>query len=129
MIGKWYYGFGKKKTSKTKVFLKKGIGTININKKKALEFFKRIYLVSYIYEPFKIIKDFNFDIIITSKGGGEVSKALSAMYAISKALLQYNYKYKKNLKKNFMLYLDKRIVERKKVGLVKSRKKKQYSKR
>ncbi|MGX7589410.1 30S ribosomal protein S9 [Candidatus Vidania fulgoroideorum] len=129
MIGKWYFGFGRKKTSKTKAFLKKGTGKISINKKNIIIFFKRKNLINYIYEPLKIVKNQKFDILIKTKGGGEASIAISSMYAISKGLLDYNYYYKKNLKKNLMLILDNRIVERKKIGNVKSRKKKQYSKR
>ncbi|MGX7582468.1 30S ribosomal protein S9 [Candidatus Vidania fulgoroideorum] len=129
MIGKWYYGFGRKKTSKSKVFLKSGTGKIKINGKPIITYFKKNNLINYINEPFKIIKNFNFDILINTKGGGCVSRAISSMYAISRALVDYNFFYKKNLKKNLLLILDKRIVERKKTGYIKSRKKKQYSKR
>ncbi|MGX7577246.1 30S ribosomal protein S9 [Candidatus Vidania fulgoroideorum] len=129
MIFNWYFGFSKKKTSRTKVFLKAGVGKITINNIEIVNFFKRKNLINYIYMPLNIINFYKLDILIKTEGGGEVSKAISAMYALAKALINYNYIYKKNLKKNNMLVTDNRIVERKKYGYLKARKQKQYSKR
>ncbi|MGX7586132.1 30S ribosomal protein S9 [Candidatus Vidania fulgoroideorum] len=129
MLLTWASGTGKKKTCISRILLKEGNGKIIINKLKASCYFKRKNLINFILRPLFLISNNKFDIFINTKGGGEVSKAISIMYGLSKALVDYDIKYKKILKKNKMLTSDKRIVERKKVGHVKSRKRKQYTKR
>ncbi|MGX7582746.1 uS9 family ribosomal protein [Candidatus Vidania fulgoroideorum] len=129
MIFEYYRAKGKKKTCVSTVLIKSGVGRIIINRFIAFNFFKRKNLLNYIIKPFCVINSFNFDVFVKTKGGGEVSKAVSIMYAISKALLLFDKKAFKILKKEKLLKSDNRIVERKKVGYVKSRKKKQYTKR
>ncbi|MGX7576848.1 30S ribosomal protein S9 [Candidatus Vidania fulgoroideorum] len=129
MIGEWYYGIGKKKSSISKVFLKLGKGEIKINKVNIFNYFKRKELINNIYEPLYFVKKTNFNIYINSKGGGEKSKAISSMIAISRAICDFNIEYKKVLKKNKLITFKNRKVEKKKYGYVKSRKKKQYTKR
>ncbi|WP_458659125.1 30S ribosomal protein S9 [Candidatus Vidania fulgoroideorum] len=129
MIGKWYYGFGRKKNASSKVFLKEGKGNILINKKRLILFFSRKSLINLVYDPIRLTNFYSFDFYVNSKGGGEVSKAIATMYGISKAIIDFEYSYKQILKKNNILNSDLRIVERKKIGHIKSRKIRQYSKR
>ncbi|MGX7589269.1 30S ribosomal protein S9 [Candidatus Vidania fulgoroideorum] len=128
MIGIWYYGTGKKKTSTSKVFIKKGKGVIYINNTKIFEYFSVNY-INIIYKPLNLSCLYNLDIYSYTSGGGISSKAHSMMYGISKAIIDYDKKYKKIFKINKFLKNDSRFVERKKIGRIKSRKKKQYSKR
>ncbi|MGX7576422.1 30S ribosomal protein S9 [Candidatus Vidania fulgoroideorum] len=128
MFLNWYNGTGKKKRCISRILLREGNGRIFINKINAFYFFKRKNLINYIIKPLNITSA-NYDIFIKTKGGGEVSKAISIMFAISAAIIEYNKKNILLIKKNKLLTIDSRKVERKKIGYVKSRKKKQYTKR
>ncbi|XAO72574.1 MAG: 30S ribosomal protein S9 [Candidatus Vidania fulgoroideorum] len=129
MIGKWYYGTGKKKTSISRVFLSVGSCNIFINGKRILCYFNNYYLLNILCFPFYVVNNFNFDVFCYVKGGGLSSKTYSLIYAISKALLEFCREYKLILRKNNLLSIDSRFVERKKIGYVKSRKRRQFSKR
>ncbi|WGH27604.1 MAG: 30S ribosomal protein S9 [Candidatus Shikimatogenerans bostrichidophilus] len=130
----YYYSIGKRKTSIALVYFfknkKKKIININ-NKKKELYFKNNIFLIKKAFYPFKIIKNIknNFFIKIKVKGGGNNSQSEAISLAISKILCLINNKYKKKLKIKNLLTRDSRIVERKKFGRKKSRKKFQFSKR
>lgn len=129
MIGFYYYGFGNKKSSKCRTFLKEGNGKFLINKKNILDYFKDEKLnIFKLYNCLEKINYFKFDISSKIKGGGKKSQIDSIMMSLSKAIIDYDKKYTFLFKKLSILK-DTRITERKKIGFKKSRKKKQFSKR
>ncbi len=134
---KCFYSTGKRKTSIARVFLKEGTGNIIINKNKIEEIFSNKRITYIIKKPLSILNiKTEFDIYATVKGGGIVGQAEALKHGISKALVKLDEElfdrqklFKKKLRKIGFLTRDSRIVERKKVGRRKARKKEQYSKR
>ena len=125
-----YYGTGRRKTSSARVFLRKGSGEIVINKRPITEFFGRETSRMIVNQPFEVTETTGkFDCYITVKGGGPSGQAGAIRHGISRALLATDEDLKKPLRENGLLTRDAREVERKKVGLHKSRKRPQYSKR
>ncbi|WGH28087.1 MAG: 30S ribosomal protein S9 [Candidatus Shikimatogenerans bostrichidophilus] len=132
---KIYHSIGKRKTSIALVYIKNNIKlnkyNILINKKNIINYFNKNNLYKKkIILPLKLTKNLkNLDIIIKVKGGGINSQCEAITLAISKILIKIDNKKKKILKKYKLLTRDNRIVERKKFGRKKSRKKFQFSKR
>ncbi|MCL4135198.1 UNVERIFIED_CONTAM: hypothetical protein GTU68_055727 [Idotea baltica] len=128
MINNNIFGIGKRKTSVARVYLNRGKGKLLItNKKNALlhkKTFHKIYQPLIITATQKI-----FDIQIDVRGGGFQSQINAVQLGISKALTLYNPALQHKLKLFKLLTQDSRKVERKKVGHLKSRKKRQFSKR
>ncbi|ADD79676.1 30S ribosomal protein S9 [Candidatus Riesia pediculicola] len=125
-----FYGTGRRKSSSARVFLKKGIGKIFINRKNFLEYFSKDSERETIQQPLKELNiSKEMDLYITVKGGGGSGQSHAIRHGISRALLKYESSFLKKLKKLGFITRDSRKVERKKVGLRKSRKKPQYSKR
>lgn len=126
-----YKGVGKKKNAVAKVFLKKNFKNKIIinNKYKINNYFNKKINYKLIFKPLFLTNSKNFTILIKAKGGGKCAQVFAICNAISKALLNYNKNFKKILSDNKLLTRDSRMVERKKVGLKKSRKKRQFSKR
>lgn len=125
-----YYATGKRKTSIARVFGILGNGLIIINKKILSKYFNNKHLYNKLYAPLILCDLLNkFDFYITVKGGGFNGQIEAIRHGISKFIIIYNIDYKKKLKTCGFLTRDSRIVERKKVGLKKSRKAPQYSKR
>ncbi|BEH03846.1 hypothetical protein NDNC_0120 [Candidatus Nasuia deltocephalinicola] len=124
---------GKKKTSIAKIFLKKNLKKkieIFINNKiKIKNYFNKKLNYKLILEPLKLLNIKNLNINIKLRGGGKSSQIIAIRSGISKAILLYDSKYKKQLSDKKLLTRDSRIVERKKFGKHKSRKSKQFSKR
>ncbi|MEG1561519.1 MAG: 30S ribosomal protein S9, partial [Raoultibacter sp.] len=99
------------------------------NGREGLAFFGRQALVNYAIDPFKITDTVDhFDVIATCNGGGVAGQAGALRHGISRALLQAG-DYRAELKKAGFLTRDSRMVERKKYGLKKARKRPQFSKR
>ena len=127
---KKFYSTGRRKTSSARVWILKGTGQIQVNKKSLNTYFSRITLHSMIKKPLNIIQSlYQFDIIATVKGGGISSQASAIIYGIARAILKYNEKYRSIFKKHGLITRDSRVVERKKYGQAGARKKFQYSKR
>ncbi len=128
-----FYSTGRRKTSSSRVFMKKGKGDIYINNIKFNDYFVSNIRRKIIIQPFKVLKeDFllnNYDFYITVKGGGISSQVISIRHGISKVLLKFNNNFKKKLRLYGFITRDSRKVERKKYGLRKSRCRHQYSKR
>ena len=124
------YATGKRKNSVARVWLvPNGKGEIKINKKPINEYFSRSLLHMLIKKPFEIINNNNFNVIVSVKGGGLSGQANAIKLAISKALVNFDQKFRVYLKKKGLLTRDSRVVERKKYGRRKARRSFQFSKR
>ena len=121
---------GRRKASVARVRMIKGKGSIIINDKDPLEYFKRKSLVMEFKEPLQIINfDNKSDIIVNVKGGGLSGQAGAVRLGIARSLQSTNQDYRNALKSAGMLTRDSRVVERKKYGQPGARKKFQFSKR
>ncbi|MEL0215108.1 MAG: 30S ribosomal protein S9 [Burkholderiaceae bacterium] len=130
MVGDYYYGTGRRKSSVARVFLKKGSGKITVNKKELGEYFSRETGYMIVQQPVALIDSMDaFDIKVTVHGGGESGQAGAVRHGLTRALIEYDQELKSSLSKAGFVTRDPREVERKKVGLHKARKRKQFSKR
>jgi len=130
MIGNYYYGTGRRKSSVARVFMKAGSGKIVVNGKPVDEYFSRETGRMIVRQPLKLVeRDSNFDIMVNVNGGGETGQAGAVRHGITRALIEYDAGLKGSLKKAGLVTRDAREVERKKVGLHKARRRKQFSKR
>ena len=130
MATEQYYGTGRRKSSKARVFLRKGKGNITINKRPIDEFFGRETAVMIVRQPLeKLDMTDQFDISCTVEGGGISGQAGAIRLGLSRALMEYDSELRSPLRKAGFVTRDAREVERKKVGLHKARKATQYSKR
>jgi small subunit ribosomal protein S9 len=126
----FYYATGKRKNSIARVRMKEGEGTILINKRPLEEYFPRETLRMIISQPFKLTDTVGkFDVRVNVRGGGISGQAGAVKHGISKALLEANEEFRRILKKEGFLTRDPRVVERKKYGQKKARKRFQFSKR
>ena len=121
---------GRRKKSVARVYMSEGKGSITVNKKSFSDFFDTAILQYKIQQPFNLTetKD-KFDLMVTVKGGGINGQAEAIRLAISRALVQFNDEFKPVLKSEGLMTRDPRMVERKKFGQKKARKKFQFSKR
>ena len=130
MIGTWYYGTGRRKSSIARVFLKPGKGDIVVNDKPVDEYFSRETGRMVVRQPLELTKNLaSFDIMVNVFGGGESGQAGAVRHGITRALIEYDAALKPQLSAAGLVTRDAREVERKKVGLHKARRRKQFSKR
>ena len=130
MIGTYNYGTGRRKSSVARVFLKTGKGNIIVNDKPADEYFSRVTSRMIVRQPLELTNNIaSFDIKINVFGGGESGQAGAVRHGITRALIDFDEALKSELKHAGFVTRDAREVERKKVGLRKARRKKQFSKR
>jgi small subunit ribosomal protein S9 len=130
MIGNWNYGTGRRKSSVARVFIKKGSGKITVNGKDVEQYFGRQTSIMIVKQPLVLTEnESNFDIMINVHGGGETGQAGAVRHGITRALIDYDASLKPVLSKAGFVTRDAREVERKKVGLRKARRAKQFSKR
>lgn len=124
-----YYGTGRRKDAVARVRLYKGSGKITVNGRDCKEYFNRQVLVDSVIDPLKLTEtDKHFDVVANINGGGVSGQAGALRHGISRALLEAG-DYRATLKQAGYLTRDSRMVERKKYGLKKARKKSQFSKR
>ena len=124
-----YYGTGRRKNAIARVRLVPGTGKVTVNGREALDYFGRQALIDTFMAPFKVTDtEGHFDVIARLNGGGISGQAGALRHGISRALLDAG-DYRKELKKAGYLTRDPRMVERKKYGLKKARKRPQFSKR
>ena len=124
------YGTGRRKTSIARVWIKKGSGKITINDKDISDYFPRMTLQSSILMPFSATNNAGrYDVVATVKGGGTTGQADAVKLGISRALLVVTEDNRQFLRAEGLLTRDSRIVERKKYGLRKARRRPQFSKR
>ncbi|MFO1306883.1 MAG: 30S ribosomal protein S9 [Burkholderiales bacterium] len=130
MIGNYYYGTGRRKTSVARVFMKQGTGRIVVNEKPVDEFFARETGRMVVRQPLALTNhEKTFDVMVNVTGGGESGQAGAVRHGITRALIDYDAQLKPVLSKAGLVTRDAREVERKKVGLHKARRRKQFSKR
>jgi len=128
--GQHNYGTGRRKTAVARVFIKPGKGSIIVNDKPVDEFFSRETGRMVVRQPLVLTDHLNsFDIMVNVHGGGESGQAGAVRHGISRALVDYDEALKPALRKAGLMTRDAREVERKKVGLHKARRRKQFSKR
>ncbi|MEX2240853.1 MAG: 30S ribosomal protein S9 [Burkholderiales bacterium] len=130
MVGDYYYGTGRRKSSVARVFLKPGKGQIIVNGKPVDQFFARETGRMIVRQPLQVTKNAStFDIKVNVYGGGENGQAGAVRHGIARALLEYDAGLKPALSAAGLVTRDAREVERKKVGLRKARRRPQFSKR
>ena len=130
MIGNYNYGTGRRKSSVGRVFIKRGTGKIVINGRDLNEFFKRETGRMIVMQPLQLTENVEtFDIMVNVTGGGESGQAGAVRHGITRALIDYDAGLKPVLSAAGLVTRDAREVERKKVGLRKARRAKQFSKR
>jgi small subunit ribosomal protein S9 len=130
MVGDYYYGTGRRKNAVARVFIKPGKGDIVVNEKPLDEYFSRETGRMIVRQPLQLVGSVDkFDIMVNVFGGGESGQAGAVRHGITRALIDYDATLKPQLSKAGLVTRDARAVERKKVGLHKARRRKQFSKR
>ena len=125
-----FYATGRRKTSSARVYLKSGKGNITVNNRKLDEYFGRKVAQMLVMQPLELVDlSGKVDLDVKVKGGGSFGQAGAIRHGNSRALTSYDEELRPQLKKAGLLTRDPRRVERKKAGLVKARKSKQFSKR
>ncbi|NWG38986.1 MAG: 30S ribosomal protein S9 [Hydrogenophilaceae bacterium] len=130
MIGNYNYGTGRRKEAVARVFIKSGSGNIVVNGKPVDTFFSRETGRMIVRQPLVLTDSLGkFDIMVNVIGGGESGQAGAVRHGITRALIDFDATLKPALKAAGLVTRDARAVERKKVGLHKARRRKQFSKR
>jgi small subunit ribosomal protein S9 len=130
MIGNYNYGTGRRKEAVARVFIKSGSGNIVVNGKPVDTFFSRETGRMIVRQPLVLTDSLDrFDIMVNVIGGGESGQAGAVRHGITRALIDFDASLKPALKAAGLVTRDARAVERKKVGLHKARRRKQFSKR
>jgi small subunit ribosomal protein S9 len=130
MAASYYYGTGRRKSAVARVFMKRGSGAIVVNGKPVDEFFSRETGRMIVRQPLSLVNQLEgFDIRVNVTGGGESGQAGAVRHGITRALIAYDAALKPDLSRAGFVTRDAREVERKKVGLHKARRRKQFSKR
>ena len=121
---------GRRKASIARIYLSKGSGNVKINNKDLNNYFSTDGLKSKINLPFIVTETLGkYDLSVNVSGGGNTGQADAIKLAVSRALCEVNEEYRPLLKKEGLLTRDSRVVERKKPGQKKARKKFQWVKR
>jgi small subunit ribosomal protein S9 len=130
MIGDYHYGTGRRKSAVARVFIKLGKGQFTVNDKPAEEYFARETGQMVARQPLALTNHLNtMDVLVNVNGGGEFGQAGAVRHGLTRALIEFDPALKPVLSKAGLVTRDAREVERKKVGLHKARRRKQFSKR
>jgi small subunit ribosomal protein S9 len=125
-----YQGTGRRKNAVARVRLTPGTGLYEVNGRQMDDYFGRKILHTYVEQPFRVTETVGrFDVVARIHGGGSSGQAGALRLGIARALLEAGDDYRTELKKAGLLERDSRMVERKKYGLRKARKRPQFSKR
>ncbi|MGD8940820.1 MAG: 30S ribosomal protein S9 [Gammaproteobacteria bacterium] len=125
-----YYATGRRKSSSARVFITPGSGNITVNKRALDEYFGRVTARMVVRQPLEIADMMGkFDINVTVSGGGNGGQAGAIRHGITRALIEFDESLRSPLRRAGLVTRDARVVERKKVGLHKARKRPQFSKR
>lgn len=121
---------GRRKTSIARVYVKPGKGDIKVNDRELKEYFISEIHQTTVKQPLNAVKvDGQYDVTVNVEGGGVKGQAEAVRLGIARALVEFNTEHKPTLKKDGLLTRDSRMVERKKPGRRKARRKFQFSKR
>ncbi len=121
---------GRRKSAIARVYLTEGSGKITINKRDLTEYFPSAMLQYVVKQPLALLEvEGKYDIKANLDGGGYTGQSQALRLAIARALVKINEEDKKNLKDHGFLTRDSRVVERKKPGQPKARRRFQFSKR
>ncbi len=125
-----YRGIGRRKASVARVYLRPGKGDIVVNKRPIQQYFPVRSRYLSVMQPFEVTETGDkFDAVINARGGGLTGQAEAIRLGISRALVDFDEEYKGALRQHGFLTRDPRVVERKKYGQPKARKRFQFSKR
>ena len=121
---------GRRKTAVARIYVSKGKGEILVNGRELKDYFPTGTLQTIVKQPLELVEaSGDFDIHVNVKGGGFKGQAEAVRLAISKALIEDDAENRSPLKKEGFLTRDPRMVERKKYGRRKARRRFQFSKR
>ena len=121
---------GRRKTAVARLYMTPGTGKVTVNKKDMENYFTTSVLQYKVHQPFQLTETTGqYDVKVNVDGGGITGQAEAVRLAISKALVEINPEWKPTLKQVGLTTRDPRMVERKKFGQPKARKKTQFSKR
>ena len=124
------HAIGRRKTSVARVYVKPGKGEIMINKRELSNYFSTGTLQYKVRQPLSLTDNLNnFDITVNVEGGGITGQAEAIRLGLSRALCEINPELRITLKPDGLMTRDPRMVERKKFGQKKARKRFQFSKR
>ncbi len=130
MAAAQYYGTGRRKSAIARVYATSGTGKITINSQSIEQYFGRKTDQMISRQPLECVDMTDkFDVNVIVKGGGPSGQAGAIRHGLARALMEYDEALRPSLRKAGYVTRDARIVERKKVGLHKARKRPQYSKR
>ena len=125
-----YKGTGRRKESVARVMLVPGNGDFRVNDKSLEDYFGRETLLVLIKQPFETTSTVGkFNVVASIMGGGVSGQAGALRHGISRALLEVNEDFRKDLRRAGLLTRDPRVKERRKYGFKKARKRPQFSKR
>lgn len=121
---------GRRKTSIARVYVKPGKGDIKVNDRELKEYFISEIHQTTVKQPIVAVKaDGQYDVTVNVEGGGVKGQAEAVRLGIARALVEFNAENKPALRKEGFITRDSRMVERKKPGRRKARRKFQFSKR
>jgi len=121
---------GRRKTAVARVYVTEGTGNITVNKKEFTTYFPTATLQYKVLQPLSMTENAsNFDVKVNVYGGGSTGQAEAVRMAIARAMCEVNAENRSILKPEGLLTRDPRMVERKKFGQKKARKRFQFSKR
>lgn len=121
---------GRRKTSVARVYVKPGKGEVTVNDRALAAYFLSEIHQTLVKQPLAAVKsEADFDITVNVEGGGIRGQAEAVRLGIARALVQLNAENKPALRKEGLLTRDSRMVERKKYGRRKARRRFQFSKR
>jgi len=124
------HAIGRRKTSVARVYIKEGSGTVSVNKRELSNYFSTAQLQYKVNQPFSITETLGkYDVKVNVEGGGITGQAEAIRLGISRALVSINPDFRALLKPDGLMTRDPRMVERKKFGQKKARKRFQFSKR
>lgn len=121
---------GRRKTSVARVYMKNGTGSVTVNGRDFKEYFPTMPLQYRVHQPFMLTEtQGKYDVTVNVHGGGITGQIEAVRLGISRALVEIDPEWKAKLRADGLMTRDPRMVERKKYGQPKARKKFQFSKR
>ena len=130
MAQQHYYGTGRRKSAVARVFARTGTGRVLVNNKPVEQYFGRKTDQMVVRQPLELVSlGEKIDVVVTVAGGGPSGQAGAIRHGLTRALIVFDENLRQALRRAGYVTRDAREVERKKVGLRKARRAKQFSKR